>query len=62
MARSRLLPPPLPPIPSVPGEFDRVPDFSAAATGPRDLAIRMMGSEGAGGGTKVLSPDPFLQQ
>jgi hypothetical protein len=62
MARSRPAPPPLPPRLNIPTEFDRVPDFTAAATGPRDLAIRMAGSEGAGGGTRVLSPDPFLQQ
>lgn len=52
----------MPPIASVPTEFDRVPDFSAAATGPRDLALRMAGSQGAGGGTVVVTPDPFTQQ
>jgi hypothetical protein len=59
MARSRPAPPPTPPKLSEPTEFDRVPDYSAAATGPRDLALRMAGSYGAGGGTAVVTPDPF---
>lgn len=62
MARSRPAPPPLPALVRMPTEFDRVPDYTAAATGPRDLAIRMAGSEGAGGGTRVMSPDPFAQR
>lgn len=60
MARTRPSPPPLPPVPSIPTEFHRSPDYTAAATGPRDLAVRMGESTGAGDGTKVVTPDPFV--
>jgi hypothetical protein len=61
MARPRPLPAAPPPI-QIAQEFDRPQRFDEA-TGPRDFALALgPKNEGAGGGTRVMSPDPFLSQ
>lgn len=61
MARTRPSPPPLPVIPRMATEFSRTPDYTAAATGPRDLANVAAGSGSVVmGETQVVTPDPFV--
>jgi hypothetical protein len=52
----------MPPKLTVPAEFDRPVNFDGA-TGPRDMVTQLLGNcHGAGGGTRVGSPDPFMTQ